>query len=103
MFIKVKSKSRSNSRKRRESDNIRKEDEKQPSQIQNNNSNINGNVNGNSTPSNEREYKSVKVREIWIGNLPNGTNYDTIYTNFFIYGEISKIELYHERVISLLN
>ena len=99
MFIKVKSKSRSNSRKRRESDNIRKEDEKQPSQIQNNNSNING----NSTPSNEREYKSVKVREIWIGNLPNGTNYDTIYTNFFIYGEISKIELYHERVISLLN
>ena len=51
----------------------------------------------------DREYKSVKVREIWIGNLPNATIYDTIYNNFFIYGEISKIELHQERVITVLN
>lgn len=63
---------------------------------------MNGNINISSTPINEREYKSVKVREIWIGNLPNVTNYDTIYTNFFIYGEISKIELHQERVSPIL-
>ena len=50
---------------------------------------------------NDKEYKSVKVREIWVGNLPNETSHDTIYNNFFIFGEISKIELHQDRVLHL--
>ena len=36
---------------------------------------------------------NVRVREIWVTNLPLSTNESQLYKHFFIYGEISKIEL----------
>jgi RNA recognition motif-containing protein len=39
------------------------------------------------------EIRSVKVREIWIGNLPPNTAEQTLYNAFFIYGEITKIDI----------
>ena len=35
----------------------------------------------------------IKVREIWVKNLPLSVNEAALYKEFFIYGEISKIEL----------
>ena len=35
----------------------------------------------------------IKVREIWVTNLPLSTDESKLYKEFFIYGEISKIEL----------
>ena len=37
--------------------------------------------------------KSVKVREIWIGNLPDTITKEILYKTFFIYGEISSIDI----------
>lgn len=42
------------------------------------------------------ESKPVRVREIWVGNLPNGISESTLYNNFFIYGEIAKIETHFQ-------
>ena len=60
----------------------------------NNNNNNNTNTENNQ---NQIKTKQIKVREIWIGNLPNGTTKSTLYKIFFIYGEISKIEINTER------
>ena len=46
---------------------------------------------------NKNKKKQVKVRELWIGKLPQGINYLTLYKMFFIYGEISDIEINKER------
>ena len=35
----------------------------------------------------------INVREIWITNLPLSTDEPKLYNEFFVYGEISKIEL----------
>ena len=35
----------------------------------------------------------INVREIWITNLPLSTDESKLYNEFFVYGEISKIEL----------
>jgi RNA recognition motif-containing protein len=35
----------------------------------------------------------VKVRELWVSNLPYDVTKDQIYTIFFVYGEIEKIEI----------
>ena len=37
--------------------------------------------------------KNIRVREILVKNLPNSTTEANLYKEFFIYGEISKIEL----------
>ena len=36
---------------------------------------------------------NIKIREIWVTNLPLSTDEAILYKEFFIYGEISKIEL----------
>ena len=36
---------------------------------------------------------NIKIREIWVTNLPLSTDEASLYKEFFIYGEISKIEL----------
>lgn len=43
------------------------------------------------------QISAVKVREIWVGDLPNDTNESNLYKAFFIYGEISKIEIKPEK------
>jgi hypothetical protein len=40
----------------------------------------------------------VKVREIWVGNLPQGLPEQSLYNIFFIYGEIARMEYNQERV-----
>ena len=35
----------------------------------------------------------VRVRELWLGNLPDSINEKKLYSHFFIYGEIEKIEI----------
>jgi RNA recognition motif-containing protein len=35
----------------------------------------------------------VRVREIWLGNLPESITKETLYSHFFICGEIEDIEL----------
>ena len=47
------------------------------------------------------EIKTARVREIWLGNLPNNISESTLYNNFFIYGEIAKIDLHSDRVLLL--
>ena len=36
---------------------------------------------------------NVRVREIWVGNLPSTITERTLYSHFFIYGEIENIEI----------
>jgi hypothetical protein len=40
----------------------------------------------------------IKVREIWVGNIPSGLSEQSLYNLFFIYGEISKMEYYPDKV-----
>jgi RNA recognition motif-containing protein len=35
----------------------------------------------------------IRVRELWVGNLPSNITEKKIYSYFFIYGEIEKIEI----------
>jgi RNA recognition motif-containing protein len=59
-----------------------------------------------STPSNNfhtGEPRSTKVREVWVGNLPSGISEQTLYNNFFIYGEIARLDLHSEKVRNMLN
>lgn len=35
----------------------------------------------------------VRVRELWLGNLPENITEKILYSHFFIYGDIEKIEL----------
>ena len=49
------------------------------------------NANSNLVP------KSVKVREIWIGNLPDTITKEILYKTFFIYGEISSIDIHKDK------
>lgn len=37
--------------------------------------------------------RDVKVREIWLGNLPDSITKETIYSHFFVCGEIEDIEI----------
>jgi hypothetical protein len=77
------------------------------------NKNINNNLNNNSYCKNSHnqedkdnlsyDYENnnlnnklinfIKVREIWVKNLPLSAGEASLYKEFFIYGEISKIEL----------
>lgn len=41
----------------------------------------------------EHRRSDLKVREIWIGNLPESITKDILYSHFFICGEIEEIEL----------
>jgi RNA recognition motif-containing protein len=41
----------------------------------------------------------VKVREIWVGNLPSSLSDQSLYNMFFIYGEIVRMDYNQERVI----
>lgn len=40
----------------------------------------------------------MRVRELWIGNLPENITESKIYSHFFIYGEIDKIEINPHKV-----
>ena len=40
--------------------------------------------------------RSVKVREIWVGNLPNSINEQSLYNQFFIFGEIAKMDCHFQ-------
>ena len=71
-----------NKRKNKEDNSIFSSDSENSTENKNNN---------NNNPT------KVKVREIWIGNLPQGTTKINLYKIFFIYGEISKIELNTEK------
>ena len=71
-----------NKRKNKEDNNIFSSDSENSTENKNNN---------NNNPT------KAKVREIWIGNLPQGTTKINLYKIFFIYGEISKIELNTEK------
>ena len=73
-----------NKRKNKEDNSIFSSDSENSTENKNNNNN-------NNNPT------KVKVREIWIGNLPQGTTKINLYKIFFIYGEISKIELNTEK------
>ncbi len=35
----------------------------------------------------------LRVRELWVGNLPENITEKKLYSNFFIYGEIDRIEI----------
>ena len=35
----------------------------------------------------------LRVRELWVGNLPESITEKKLYQNFFIYGEIDRIEI----------
>jgi RNA recognition motif-containing protein len=37
--------------------------------------------------------KSERVRELWVGNLPEQISEKKLYSHFFVYGEIEKIEI----------
>jgi len=39
----------------------------------------------------------VRVRELWVGNLPDSITKETLYSHFFIYGEIEDIELLRQQ------
>lgn len=54
--------------------------------------NMDGNINYNNYNS-YNNYNNIKIREIFVENLPPWTNEKDLYIKFFIYGEISKIEL----------
>jgi hypothetical protein len=41
----------------------------------------------------------LKVREIWVGNLPSGLSEQSLYNMFFIFGEIARMDYNQERVI----
>ena len=71
-----------NKRKNKEDNSIFSSDSENSTENKNNN---------NNNPT------KAKVREIWIGNLPQGTTKINLYKIFFIYGEISKIELNTEK------
>lgn len=45
-------------------------------------------------PSQLKSRSEVRVRELWVGNLPDKVNENMIYSHFFIYGEIDQIEFY---------
>ena len=51
------------------------------------------NMNGNINYDNYDDYNNIKIREIYVENLPLWINEKDLYMKFFIYGEISKIEL----------
>jgi len=40
--------------------------------------------------------KPVRVREIWVGNLPNSITEQSLYNQFFIFGEISRMETHFQ-------
>lgn len=40
----------------------------------------------------------VRVRELWIGNLPENISEKRLYSHFFIFGEIEKIEIFAHKV-----
>lgn len=58
--------------------------------------------NNNENQFQNEELKTVKVREIWVGNLPIGINESTLYKNFFIYGEITKIDIHSEKCFAFI-
>ena len=102
--------SRSNSQERKQHYKHYKEKKKEKEKIKekeknddnesifsSNSENSTTNNNTNKDNQNQIKTKQIKVREIWIGNLPNGTTKSTLYKIFFIYGEISKIEINTER------
>lgn len=35
----------------------------------------------------------MRVRELWVGNLPEGATKEMVYSHFFIFGEIEAVEL----------
>ena len=57
---------------------------------------------GNNEQPQTDELKTVKVREIWVGNLPIGISESTLYKNFFIYGEITKIDIHSEKCFAFI-
>lgn len=84
-------KSRSRSRSKSTSRHNRTKDSEEKS-------NNNNNISLAEIPAKEEELKNAKVREIWIGNLPNNTTEHALYNAFFIHGEIAKIDIHSDRV-----
>lgn len=48
------------------------------------------------------ELKTVKVREIWVGNLPIEINEQILHKTFFIYGEISRIDIHTRKCYAFI-
>ncbi len=40
--------------------------------------------------------RPVRVREIWVGGLPNSINEQSLYNQFFIFGEISRMDCHFQ-------
>jgi RNA recognition motif-containing protein len=70
------SRSRSRSRSRSEN-NLRNEDENKITQ---------------EAEKRPEDNKPIRVREIWVGNLPNNITEQSLYNQFFIFGEIAKMD-----------
>lgn len=45
----------------------------------------------------DNDGKAIRIRELWVGNLPHSMNEAGVYNHFFVFGEISKIEHYKEK------
>lgn len=41
-----------------------------------------------------KQRSDVRVRELWLGNLPESITEKILYSHFFIYGDIEKIECF---------
>ena len=44
----------------------------------------------------------VRIREIWVGNLPNSVTDVILYNHFFIYGEIEKIDTFGSKCFAFV-
>ena len=55
--------------------------------------NSNKNKKDQNNTSNNKQENNIAVREILVKNLPNSTTEANLYKEFFVFGEISKIEL----------
>ena len=40
-----------------------------------------------------KQRSDLRVRELWVGNLPESITEKKLYSHFFIYGEIDRIEI----------
>jgi RNA recognition motif-containing protein len=54
------------------------------------------NTQGEDESKKTEENRPVRVREIWVGALPNSITEQSLYNQFFIFGEISKMDCHFQ-------
>lgn len=94
-----------NNRNREDSESLSQSNSKSPSrkntwqeEERKHNSNYNNASNDNERKSfaEELNTKPVRVREIWVGNLPSSITEQSLYNQFFIFGEIARMETHFQ-------